>query len=122
MDSDRRLARGVPTNGVIVFTTASTAATALAAHAGFGPWGFGFPWFLVFIPLFWILVIGLLFAFAGRRWRRGAAMGYGPYGAHAAAARGAEATLAERFARGDIEEVEYRARLEVLRANAAAGR
>ncbi|MEJ1231340.1 MAG: hypothetical protein WDM88_12995 [Galbitalea sp.] len=28
-----------------------------------------------------------------------------------------EATLAERFAQGDIDEKEYRARLEVLRAN-----
>ena len=29
----------------------------------------------------------------------------------------AESTLAERFAKGDIDETEYRARLEVLRAN-----
>jgi putative membrane protein len=29
----------------------------------------------------------------------------------------AEATLAERFAQGDIDEKDYRARLEVLRAN-----
>ena len=92
--------------------------TALAAtHAAFGAWGF--PWFLVFIPLFWILVIALIFAFAGRRWRRGG-MGYGPYSGTYAAGRSAEATLAERFAKGDIEEVEYRARLEVLRANTAA--
>lgn len=85
--------------------------TALAAsHAAFGAWGF--PWFLVFIPLFWILVIVLFFVLAGRRWRRGA-MGYGPY----SGGRSAESTLAERFAKGDIEEVEYRARLEVLRAN-----
>ena len=28
-----------------------------------------------------------------------------------------ESTLAERFAKGDIDETEYRARLEVLRAN-----
>ena len=32
-------------------------------------------------------------------------------------ARSAEQTLAERFAKGDIDETEYRARLEVLRAN-----
>jgi len=32
--------------------------------------------------------------------------------------RSAEATLAERFAQGDIDEKEYRARLEVIRANA----
>jgi len=31
----------------------------------------------------------------------------------------AERTLAERFAKGDIDETEYRARLEVLRANRA---
>ena len=31
--------------------------------------------------------------------------------------KSAEATLAQRFAQGDIEEAEYRARLEVLRAN-----
>ena len=30
---------------------------------------------------------------------------------------GAESTLAERFAQGDIDEKEFRARLEVLRAN-----
>jgi len=36
----------------------------------------------------------------------------------AQASRAAETTLAERFAQGDIDEKEYRARLEVLRANA----
>lgn len=86
-----------------------TALTA-AAHWG-GPWGFGFPWPLIVIPLFWILVLGVLFAVFSRRFRRG---GYGPHGA---GRRSAEATLAERFAQGDIEETEYRARLEVLRAN-----
>ena len=33
--------------------------------------------------------------------------------------RSAERTLAERFARDDIDEVEYRARLEVLRVDRA---
>ena len=42
--------------------------------------------------------------------------GYGPW-VGAQAARNAESTLAERFAQGDIDEKEYRARLEVLRAN-----
>jgi putative membrane protein len=98
-----------------VSLTALTAnAATVAAHWG-GPWGVGFPWFVIFIPLFWILVFALIFGLFGRRWRRAAAMGYGPYGSRGP--RSAEATLAERFAQGDIDEVEYRARLEVLRAN-----
>ena len=44
--------------------------------------------------------------------------GYGPHG-RMNPARQAETTLAERFAKGDIDEMEYRARLEVLRANAS---
>ncbi|MEO6116619.1 MAG: SHOCT domain-containing protein [Pseudolysinimonas sp.] len=58
-------------------------------HGGMGPWGHGF----------------------------GHAYGAGYWGA-AQASRQAETTLAERFAQGDIDEKEYRARLEVLRANA----
>lgn len=97
----------------------SDLATAVAQHPpgawGPGPWGAG--WWFLFIPLFWIALIAILFAVFGRRWRRGAAEnGYGPH-AHRAPARHAETTLAERFAQGDIDEVEYRARLEVLRAN-----
>ena len=66
-------------------------------------------------PLFVIL----FFAIFGRRWRRSAIEnGYGPQG-RMNPARQAETTLAERYAKGDIDEVEYRARLEVLRANAA---
>jgi putative membrane protein len=94
----------------------SIAALGAIAHPG------GFPGFGLFflIPLFWILVLVAVFAIAGRRWRSRAAMGgYGPWGhPGAAAARSAQATLAERFANGDIDEKEYRARLEVLRANA----
>lgn len=91
--------------------------TTAALHFA-GP-GFGFgAWFLL-IPLFWILLIATLFAIFGRRWRRAAmAGGYGP-GGRLNPARQAETTLAERYAKGDIDEVEYRARLEVLRANAA---
>jgi putative membrane protein len=100
-------------------------ALALAAHPG-GP-GFGFGWiFFVLIPLFWVGVIILIASIGRRRWSRGgfgpgawghghwAHAGHGPWGA---GARGAESTLAERFAQGDIDEKEYRARLEVLRAN-----
>ena len=90
----------------------------IAAHIG-GPFG-GFHWaFLLLIPLFWILVIALVFGVFGRRWRRHAWQnGYGHHGHWGQAARSAESTLAERFAQGDIDEKEYRARLEVLRANA----
>jgi putative membrane protein len=87
----------------------------LAAHPG-GGWGPGFGWFFLFIPLFWISVIALL-AFGARRWRRAEfAQGYGPRWGQPA--RAAESTLGERYAQGDIDEKEYRARLEVLRANA----
>ena len=87
---------------------------------GPGP-GFGFFPFFLLIPVFWIVVIVVLASVLGRRWRRRAmAGGYGPgFGPHAwgGNARAAESTLAERFAQGDIDEQEYRARLEVLRAN-----
>lgn len=97
--------------------SATLAAAAVATHV-VGPWAFG--WWFLLIPLFWILVFVLIFSIFGRRWRRGAAEnGYGPHG-RLNPARQAEATLAERFAKGDIDEVEYRARLEVLRANAAS--
>ncbi|WP_431277175.1 SHOCT domain-containing protein [Leifsonia poae] len=94
------------------------AATTVAAH-WVGPWGAGFGFLFLLIPLFWITVFVLIFTFAGRRWRRAAmardgyGYGYGPR----SASRSAESTLAERFAKGDIDEVEYRARLEVIRAN-----
>jgi putative membrane protein len=103
--------------------SAITAATAVA-HWG-GPWGAGFGFFFLLIPLFWIAVIVLIVTLATRRRRAmWAAWGQGPWG-HGGpngapwnrGARSAEATLAERFAQGDIDEVEYRARLEVLRAN-----
>lgn len=91
-------------------------ATGIVATHFAGPWGFG--WWFLLIPLFWIALFAVLFAVFGRRWRRSAQEnGYGPYGR--SPVRQAETTLAERFAKGDIDEAEYRARLEVLRANAA---
>ena len=89
-------------------------APVLAAHVG--PWAAFGPWFLL-IPLLWILLFVLIFVLVGRRWRRGWAY-EGGSGGRMSPARSAEVTLAERFARGDIDEVEYRARLEVIRANA----
>ncbi len=106
----------------LVFT--SLALVGLAAHPGGPGWGFGL--FFILIPLFWIGLIVLFASLARRRWSRG---GWGPggpgwayaHGGHGwgagGAARSAESTLAERFAQGDIDEKEYRARLEVLRAN-----
>jgi putative membrane protein len=80
-------------------------------HA-FGP-GFGFPFFL-FAPLLWIVVIVvvalLLRRGARRRWEATGGPSFGPH-------RSPESTLSERFANGEIDEVEYRSRLEVLRAN-----
>jgi len=91
----------------------TVALAAIATHAG--PWAGGFGWLFFLIPLFWIGLFVLIASVFGRRWRRRAfEQGYGPWGR---SSRGAESTLAERFAQGDIEEVEYRARLEVLRAN-----
>jgi putative membrane protein len=97
-----------------VFSTlASAAAAPVVMHGGFG-------FFFFLIPLFWILVFILVFGLIGRRFRRRAwnhGWGHGP-GSWMQPSRNAEATLAERFANGDIDEKEYRARLEVLRANA----
>ena len=89
----------------------------IVAHVG-GPFG-GFHWAFLLIPLFWILLFVLIFGIFGRRWRNHALHhGYGHPGGWSQAARSAESSLAERFAQGDIDEKEYRARLEVLRANA----
>ena len=92
--------------------------TALALSAVvFHPWHGGFLFFL--IPLFWILLIVALFAIFGRRRRHWMRAGYGPhaYWQHAQAAASAESVLAQRYANGDIDEKEYRARLEVLRSS-----
>ena len=103
-----------------MFTTIATSIASavpadVVAHAGhYGP-GFGWGFFL--IPLIWIAVFVTIFAIFGRRFRR-AAWARGGFGPYAQPSRGAESTLAERFAQGDIDEKEYRARLEVLRANA----
>jgi putative membrane protein len=94
-------------------TAISTAAVQMAAvqlpagvavHAPWYDGGFS-PWFLLF-PLFWILVIGLIIFIARRTWRTN----------HRWAARqGGEGVLRERYARGEIDETEYRQRLQVLR-------
>jgi putative membrane protein len=97
---------------------ATLATTAVATHAG--PWAAGFGWAFFLIPIFWFLVIGLIIFLVTRNRRRYWAHG-GPDGSYGPpwmrAAGSAESTLSERLAKGDIDETEYRARLEVLRAN-----
>jgi len=86
---------------------------ALAAAHGPGP-GFGFGWWFPLVFLFWIGIIALIFALVGRRWRRsGGPQGYWQ---QAAATRDAESALATRYANGEIDETEYRSRLDVLRS------
>ena len=82
---------------------------------GFAP---GFAPFFFLFPLFWLIVIVLVVVLLGRRMRRG----WDGAGPAWGAARQAETVLAERYARGDIDEVEYRARLEVLRGAQAGPR
>lgn len=104
-----------------MFSSLAAAAPCAVVAWGGGPW-FGWWWFL--IPLFWIGIFFLIFGVFGRRWRRAAVArggyGWGTNGPHGAT-RAAEQTLAERYANGDIDEKEYRARLEVLRANRGDG-
>ncbi|WP_254409025.1 SHOCT domain-containing protein [Streptomyces sp. AC495_CC817] len=97
----------------------TTVAATAAQHVGY--WGGApfWPFFIIF-PLMFLLIVGLVISLVVRRRRFGAygppwAQGYTP-GA-GAPGRSAERVLAERFAKGDIDETEYRARLEVLRAN-----
>ena len=112
---------GIATNQTRTHTVTALALSTVAAHVG-GAFAGGFGFLFILIPLFWIGLFVLIFAIAGRRWRRNAwAGGYGPWAQHHSATRGAEVSLAERFAQGDIDEKEYRARLEVLRANASQG-
>ncbi|MBO3662923.1 hypothetical protein [Microbacterium stercoris] len=95
-----------------MFTEALVQAQDVLAH---GPWGGGGPgWLFLLVPLFWIGFFILLAVFIrrGPRFRGG---GWGGWGGHSGPS--AESTLANRFANGDIDEQEYRARLEVLRAD-----
>lgn len=64
------------------------------------------PWWPIFPILWFLVIIGIVFAvtrFGRRRWNAGTHTG--------------EARLAERYASGEIGEQEYRDRLAVLREN-----
>jgi putative membrane protein len=78
---------------MISTSLASALAAPVAMHPGWGP---GLGWGLLLIPILWLLVFALLFAFVGRRWRRSAP----PWVAANTPGRSAEATLAEPFAQG----------------------
>ena len=81
--------------------TALATDAALASHHWHGGHGW-FPWFPL-VPLFffglWVLLFTVVFR---RRWRM-------------APVQSGEAVLAERYARGEIDETEYRERRSVLR-------
>lgn len=87
----------------------STAAANLTATAALhnGPDGDGwFPWFPL-IPLFFFGLWVLFFVLIARRWRGGWGGRPGP---------SAEDLLAQRYARGEIDETEFRTRRAVLRS------
>ncbi|MFJ8159519.1 SHOCT domain-containing protein [Streptomyces sp. NPDC096136] len=81
-----------------------------------GPWG----WFAMSLTtlVFWGLIVAAV-VLVVRTSRGDAAPGRSVPAAGADPARGAEALLAERYARGEIDDEEYGRRLAVLRGNAA---
>ncbi|EMY33023.1 hypothetical protein D477_016987 [Arthrobacter crystallopoietes BAB-32] len=89
--------------------TAATAASGAGALLAHGPWGTGSGpgWWVLLIPLFWILVIGFAVFAVRRTWFRGRRQEN---------LLGAEGVLRERYARGEVDETEFRQRLEVLRS------
>jgi putative membrane protein len=69
-------------------------------------------WWFPLFPLAWIVALVLLFRFVLPRGYCGRRGGHGPWPDRA------HAILAERYARGEIDEAEYRTRLDRLRSDA----
>jgi putative membrane protein len=86
---------------------ASTAAVAYQHPGWHGAWNGGPGWWLVFPVLFWVLVLSAVGYLLYRRSPRQAARS------------AAERTLAERFARGDIDADEWRERRNAIRDKSA---
>ncbi len=87
----------------------TTFGAAMLAHGpGWGPgWDGGSPGLWPLIPIVWGLVwLAVIATIVVLLWRRGSGD-----------VRSARSALAERYARGDIDEQEYRERLAVLRRN-----
>ena len=86
-----------------------------------GGWGWGLMTFSSIV--FWALVVFVIvllvrhFSRTGQRPPGGPA-GYGPPGPGHGPASGPEQVLAERYARGEIDEEEYHRRLATLRGSA----
>lgn len=79
---------------------------------GMGGWGYAL--WSVGTVLFWVLVIGGLVALVRYFGRRSAFRGTGLLGTHPARPS-PEQLLAERFARGEIDENEFHRAMDVLR-------
>lgn len=93
--------------------TATTEVLANGPHYG---WGGPGPFYFIF-PLLWFLLFATVVFLIARRARRGARGGWGgPWAAHASAGADPVTLLGNRFARGEIDESEYRSRLAVLRS------
>ena len=73
-------------------------------HETWGVW----PWIAPLWILFWVVVIATVIRVLGRRGGRWC-------GPRVGAERGPQEILADRFARGEIDASEYRARLDTLR-------
>lgn len=92
----------------------TTDVATLVAHPGwYAAQGGGPGWWIVF-PILWFLLFATVVFLIARRARRGWAA-WGPNGPHRGSGPDPVAILGERYARGEIDEAEYRARLAVLR-------
>jgi putative membrane protein len=89
----------------------------IASHMPHDGWGWGGGWFVIF-PILWFLLVVAIVILIARAARRG--FRQGPPWARQAAA-GPVTILGERYARGEIDESEYRSRLAVLRGTTEHG-